>query len=80
MMPLEIVVIGLADIEVAVGREHDAVDAALDEGLLGKPVGLADARLAGGASRLVSSVSIAVRIFARSETLVGSSTVPALPA
>ena len=48
MKPLQIVVVGDADIEVAVGGQHHAVDAVLDEGLLGKLVGLADARLAGG--------------------------------
>ena len=77
---LQILVVGLADIEVAVGRQHDAVDAVLDEGLLGKPVGLAGCRPRRRSSRPASDVSIADRIFARSDTLVGISTVPALPA
>ena len=40
---LELVRIGDADIEIAVGREDHAVDAGLVEALLGQLIGLADA-------------------------------------
>ena len=45
---LQRLVIARPDVEVAVGRQHDAVDAVLDETLFGQAIGLFQPRRAGG--------------------------------
>ena len=76
---LQLVPVGDADVEVAVGRQDHPIDPVGIEILLGQRIGLANALAAGGAAG-ASSCSITPRIFVFSDAAVGSSAVPARPA
>ena len=82
-MPLddidECIEIDRADIEIAIGREHDAIDAAVDERLLGHLIGKTNTartvRAAAGLQPFQGTEDFCLLV-----TRVGSSTTPEEPA